>query len=124
HMVEKRATGIYNAVGPDYPLTMQQCLTECQSTTGSDAHLTWLSEEFLLANNVSPFTEMPLWVPKNMSNLMTVNLQKPIHAGLTFRPLAQTIRDTLAWHATRPKEHEWRAGLTPAREQELLRGLR
>jgi hypothetical protein len=38
-----------------------------------------------------------------------------IAAGLRFRPLAQTIRDTLEQAETSPG-----AGLDPARERELL----
>ncbi len=40
--------------------------------------------------------------------------------GLRFRPLAETVRETLAWHATRPADTTLRAGLSPDREAELL----
>jgi 2'-hydroxyisoflavone reductase len=43
-----------------------------------------------------------------------------IAAGLKFRPIEETIHDTLAWAKTRPGDHTWRAGLTRAREAELL----
>ncbi len=43
-----------------------------------------------------------------------------IAAGLTFRPKGATARDTLAWDATRPADHDWKAGLPPEREAELL----
>jgi hypothetical protein len=40
---------------------------------------------------------------------------------LAFRPLEDTVRDTLAWaQQTRPADHAWRAGLKPDREQALL----
>jgi len=43
---------------------------------------------------------------------------------LTFRPLGQTVADTLAWSQTLPADHAWRAGLTPEREAELLQAYR
>ena len=44
-------------------------------------------------------------------------------AGLTFRPLAETIRDTLSWDGARPATEPRRAGLDLAREQALLPGM-
>jgi 2'-hydroxyisoflavone reductase len=52
-----------------------------------------------------------------------VDVSKAIAAGLTFRPLAETVRDTLAWAKTRPSDYEMRAGLKPEREAELLERL-
>ena len=37
------------------------------------------------------------------------------------RPIEETTWATLEWARTRPDDHEWRAGLTPEREAELLR---
>jgi hypothetical protein len=31
-----------------------------------------------------------------------------------------TARDTIAWEDTRAAGHQWRAGMTPERERELL----
>jgi len=69
---------------------------------------------------------MPLWVPREMAGFDKVNVSKAINAGLKFRPLEDTIRDTLAWETERhAKAGEndpqlERAGLSPAREAELL----
>ena len=122
-MVEAQATGIYNATGPDYPLTMQDFLLDCQEALQPDAQLRWSSEEFLLAHQVTPFTELPLWLPKESTSLMLINMQKALNAGLTFRPVAEIIRDTLAWHATRPAGLALKAGLTREREKALLAAL-
>jgi len=51
---------------------------------------------------------------------MTVDVSRALAANLRFRPLADTIRDTLDHLQSRPAEQPWRAGLTPAREQTLL----
>lgn len=117
---EQRLTGPYNITGPAQRLTMRKLLETCQQASQSNAHCTWVSEKFLLDNEVAPFSEMPLWVPAEMAGLGTVNCGKALGNGLRTRPLTTTIRDTLNWHATRPADHQWRAGLTPEREAELL----
>lgn len=119
-MVEANITGIYNATGPAQPLTMQTVLSECNAVTQNQATFTWVSEPFLIEQGVGAFVELPLWVPAAMAGLEQVNCRKAIRAGLTFRPLATTIRDTLEWQATRDENHQWRAGLAPERESELL----
>jgi len=119
-MVEARQTGVYNATGPAQPLAMQQFLANCQAVIQSDANFTWVSEAFLLEKEVGPFVEMPLWVPASEAGLDQVNSLKAIQAGLTFRPMADTIRDTLTWHNSRPSDQPLRAGLPPERERTLL----
>jgi 2'-hydroxyisoflavone reductase len=122
-MVEARQVGIYNATGPEYRLTMGQLLDACRAVSGSDAQISWVSERFLLDAGVQPWSELPLWVPaEDPSNagFDAIDCSRAIAAGLRFRPLADTIRDTLAWAATRPADHAWRAGLAREREAELL----
>jgi 2'-hydroxyisoflavone reductase len=121
HLAEERATGVYNAKGPNQPLTIGRFLEECQRVAGSDARFTWVSEAVLQQEQVEEYSELPLWVPRAMIGFSTVNSDKAIRAGLTTRPLAETIQDTLEWVRTRPANHEWRSGLKPAREQEILR---
>lgn len=119
-MVERGGTGIYNTRGPDYPLTMGRLLEECKTVTRSDARFTWVSEEFLLEAGVKPWSEMPLWIPQADRNFDTVNGEKARADGLTYRPLSETIRDTLAWEVTRPADVKWIAGLDAEREKQLL----
>lgn len=122
-MVEAHQTGVYNATGPAHPLTLGNVLDTCRTVSGSDAHTTWVTEQFLLDQHVEPWMQLPLWVPESdpaNAGFSAVNCHKAIAAGLTFRPLAATVRDTLAWDATRPPDHEWRAGITRKRETELL----
>jgi 2'-hydroxyisoflavone reductase len=121
-MVEAKQTGLYNATGPDYPLTMGQTLEACRAGTGSDAQLTWIGQEFLLAAEVQPWMGLPLWIPEedDSAGFSAVNCNKAFAAGLTFRPLVDTVRETLAWAETLPADREWRAGITPEKEQEIL----
>jgi 2'-hydroxyisoflavone reductase len=124
-MMEAGKTGVYNATGPDYPLTMGRLLEECRNVGGSGARITWADEQFLLDSQVAPWTELPLWVPASEgAGFNAVNCGKAIADELTFRPLADTIRDTLAWDAARPADMPLRAGLTPEREAEVLQAWR
>jgi hypothetical protein len=117
--VEQR-TGTYNATGPDYELTMGRLLEECESV-GGGAELVWVSEDFLKEQGVEPFTELPLWVPREDSALLAVDCGRAINAGLAFRPVSETVRDVLDWDRTRTADTEPAAGLSPERERELLR---
>lgn len=119
-MVEARATGIYNASGAHPTLTMGRLLAECRAVSAADVQVTWVSEAFLQANGVEPFSEMPLWELEGEDGLATINASKALHAGLTLRPLADTLRDTLAWHSTRPKGITLTKGISRDREQALL----
>ena len=90
----------------------------------SDAHLTWVSDRFLMTEKLVPWTEMPLWLPEqeapHMKGFMSVDCSKAVAAGLTLRPLSETIEDTLTWHATHGSDTRLQAGIEPEREQQLL----
>lgn len=124
-LIEAHASGIYNATGPAYELTFGAMLETCKQIGGSDVKVRWAPVEFLKQNHVAEWSDMPVWVPDNEENagFSRMDISKAVKAGLKFRPLAETVRDTLAWAGTRPAGHEWRAGLSSEREQELLRLL-
>jgi 2'-hydroxyisoflavone reductase len=121
-MIESGATGTYNARGPNETLTFGELLDTCKTITGSDARFVWVGEQFLLDAGVKPYTEIPLWIPSlpERAGFYSVNSGKAIAAGLTFRPVADTIRDTLAWDATQPSDAPRPSGLRPDWERELL----
>ncbi len=124
-LIEQGASGYYNATGPEYELTLGAMLETCKQVSGSDAVFRWASVEFLNENKVAAWSDMPVWVPDSPedASFSKVNVSKAIAAGLTFRPLAETVRDTLAWASDRGPDHPWRAGLTFEREAELLSKL-
>jgi 2'-hydroxyisoflavone reductase len=122
-MVESRATGTFNATGPQPELSMGRLLETCRSVSGSDAALTWVDEAFLLAQGVQPWSDLPVWIPvsdASSAGSHRFDCRKAITAGLRFRPIAETVRATLDWEAARPPDHPWRAGITRQRERELL----
>ena len=125
-LIEENVSGVYNATGPDYELTMGKLLEVSKQVSGSDANVKWASLEFLNQNNVAPWSDMPAWIPDDEEGVgfARLDISKAIHAGLKFRPLEETVRDTLEWAGTRPSDHVWRAGLTPEREAEVLAALK
>jgi 2'-hydroxyisoflavone reductase len=123
-LVEARHTGTFNAVGPDYALTTRRMLEACVAMCNPQAQLTWLSETFLLEHKVEPWSEIPVWVPEKDCAFDTCSNARAVAAGLKFRPLEETIRETLTWARTRPGDHAWRAGMTAEREAELLRAMK
>ena len=103
-MVEDRQTGVYNCSGPDYLLTMGRLLDESVAASGSDARLVWVDDKFLVDHKAGAWQEIPLWLPENdprVAGLMRIDCGRAIAAGLSFRPLADTIRDTLEWDRSR-----------------------
>lgn len=129
-MAEQRALGIYNATGPRSPMSMAEMLGGIRAVLpGShELSITWADADFLAAQNVRPWSDMPTWIPSRADNQgwSRVNCQRAIAKGLTFRPLAETTRDTLEWVKTWPAERKatLRAGLKPEREAEVLAAWR
>jgi len=118
---ETRGSGTMNVTGPREPLTMETVLETCHQVAGSDARITWVDPGFLLDQGVEPWTEVPLWIPgEDAAGFMTRDASAAVAAGLRFRPLAETVRDTLKWDATRPRDEPLKAGLTASQEAGLL----
>ena len=123
-MVETRTTGTFNATGPAQPLTMRAMLAGIAEGVRADARLTWVPTTFLEAEQVSPWSDLPVWVPGEgeSAGFGRRSIARALAAGLTFRPLPSTAADTLAWFRAQPpaRQAKLRAGLSAEREAELL----
>lgn len=121
-MALARQNGVYNLTGPDYTLTFGELFRTIQQVSGSEIKPVWVNKEFLAEHEVQPWAEIPLWVPADseVAYIDAVDISKALESGLTFRPLAETVRDTLEWAGTRPGDYILKAGLTAEREKELL----
>jgi len=119
---ERRIGGVLNATGPaiDRP-TFGEFLAACREASGSDAEFVWVDEAFLEAQEIRPWVDLPIFAGTDSPGFNTRDTSAAVAAGLSFRPMEETIRDTLTWARTRAEDHEWRAGLTPEREEEALR---
>ena len=120
-MVENRETGIYNATGPAKPLGIGKMLDEIKDALNSNAKFTWVPADFLKQQNVEAWSNMPVWAGDELG-LARTNINRALAKGLTFRPLAETARDTLAWFKSLPQDRQSKihAGLTAEREAEVL----
>jgi 2'-hydroxyisoflavone reductase len=123
-MAEARVMGTFNATGPKHPLLMKEMLTGIAAAIQSDARLTWVPAKFLESEKVDAWSDMPVWVPgqDDSAGFARRSIAKALGAGLTFRPLATTATDTLAWFKAQPAERQAKlqAGLTSTREEEVL----
>ena len=118
---EQKITGPFNVTGPATPLSMQALLNTCKTTIGGDATFTWVDEDFILANEIAPWTELPLWVPgEEDAGFGAVDCRKAQANGLVYRPLTDTVRDTLAWLNSRPVDYELKNGLAAEKETAVL----
>lgn len=125
---EERLAGTFNATGPAEPLTMAALLDTIRAVVGGDARFTWVDDELLLAGKVAAYSEMPFWLPASLGH-RPMDIRRALAAGLTHRPLADTVRDTWAWltagettteRARANRKLLVKAGLAPEREAELL----
>lgn len=118
HCIEQDTTGVYNAVGFSGRTGLSEVLAACKCATSADAQLTWVDETFLREHKVAAYSELPLWIPE--AGRRMVQNQKAVSQGLRFRPIADTVRDTLAWAKEARGDKPLRAGLKAERERELL----
>jgi 2'-hydroxyisoflavone reductase len=121
-MVEQGATGSFNAVGPKSKLAMGRMLDDIKKTTNSDARFTWVDDKFLTSEKI--IDDIPIWTSTHGPEIgySTMNINKAVSKGLTFRPLSDTTRATLDWFRKQPAERQakMRAGIKPEREAEVL----
>ena len=85
--------------------------------------LVWVDEKFMLDAGLQQWMEVPLWIDSADEvnrHFMEVSVEKGVAAGLKFRPLSETVRDTLEWDLSRPAGTPRRAGLAREREREVL----
>jgi nucleoside-diphosphate-sugar epimerase len=123
-LAESRVIGTFNATGPENPLNMREMLRTISLGLHSKAQLTWVSADFLDSEHVSPWTDMPVWVPGSgdTAGFARRNVGKARAAGLVYRNLATTALDTLDWYNQLPADRRTmlKAGLSEEREAQLL----
>jgi len=123
-VVEKKILGTFNATGPKDTLGVGAMLDDIKKGVGSSATLTWVDAKFLEEQKVTPWGDMPVWVPPvddgKYSGL--VSRTRAVKAGLTFRPTADTARDTMTWWNALPEARraKLRAGLAADKEKSVL----
>ena len=127
-VAEARELGTFNAIGPAKPSTIGEMLNGIKTAINSNATFTWVPWEFLKEQGVRPWRHMTVWQPPvgATAGYQRRSAAKAIAKGLTFRPLAVTAKDTLAWHKTRPEKEQLATlngeinGLPMTKEAEVL----
>jgi 2'-hydroxyisoflavone reductase len=127
-MVESGTTGTFNATGPRSPLTMAEQLAGIRAGLSGDKELefTWVPADFLAEQKVTPWGEMPTWLPLSDPEhvISMTSIERAVKAGLTFRPLATTAVDALAWFQGLPENVRAQvvknAGIAPDKEKAVL----
>jgi len=123
-MAEDGTAGVFNGIGPGTPRPMAELLYGIRGVTTAETTFTWVNLEFLTEIGVRPYSHMPVWRPptEGYEGFARFDLAPEIEAGLTFRPLAVTARDTLEYHFSRSPERQanLRAGISADREAEVL----
>ncbi len=127
--VEKKISGAFNLCKP--AITMGELLDTGKKVTGADTKIVWASPEFLTEHAIigekAEGNFMPIWTSATGEDagILTVSCSRAQASGLKWRHLETTIRETLAWQASRPAEKQkLRAGLSFEKETELLAKLK
>ena len=126
---EDGVVGTYNVTGPRSPLTMGEMLGAMRAQVpNSDAQFLWGDVDFLAEQKVRGWSDMPVWIPPRgaTAGFTRRSIRKALDKGLVFRPLADTVRDTLVYYdqQTEERKAQLRAGIAAAREQEVLTALK
>ncbi len=125
HLAEQRTAGVFNAVGPFEGTTIGAVCNVCKEVSGSDATLTWVPWDFLQEQGVAPWQEMPAWVPPqgDSAGFGRRSFARAKAAGLTTRPVRDTVAATLEYWKSLPEERRsrMRAGIAAEKEATVLK---
>jgi 2'-hydroxyisoflavone reductase len=125
HLLEQQSYGTFNADAPAGKLTMGELLAASQRAAGAASTVTWVPADFLEAQKINAWQDMPVWIPPQgeYAGFGRLDTRKAQAAGLKYRPLDTTVADTLAYWRTLPADRRAkpRAGLSPQREAEVLK---
>ncbi|MFF4991489.1 NAD-dependent epimerase/dehydratase family protein [Streptosporangium saharense] len=118
---ERHLTGSYNVAAPIGHTTFGEFLSACRKATGSTAELVWVDDPFLRKHGVKEWTELPIW--RDYDGTWHVDASRAHSAGLTYRPIEETVADTWRWLQTGAvvsSERSAELGISTEREQQIL----
>ena len=123
-LIEDRTYGNFTAVAPQHGRPFKDFLEKTNKALNGTGTFTWVDTDFLLENKVRPYGDIPSWYPArgNTAGFARFDLTRELKAGLKYRSLEDSSRDTLEWFRTLPAERQAapKAGMKPEREKELL----
>jgi len=118
-------SGAFTAISPPGFVGFGEVLQECIDRTASGANLVWVPPEFVAEQGLWEWVELPLWLPPNEFDAhYGYDTRRAAAAGLSCRPMTQTVADTWAWMQAggepRAVEGRPRPGLDPEKERRAL----
>jgi 2'-hydroxyisoflavone reductase len=117
-LAEERTSGTFTAARP--PTTFGTMVADTVAAVGSDAQTVLVDGDWLVEQGVDG-AQLPLWSEGSPELALAMATTRAEAAGLTHRPFADIVRDTLAWAEAHPDQAtNPHTGLSPEREQELL----
>jgi 2'-hydroxyisoflavone reductase len=123
-LVEQRRVDVFNAVGPTEPLVFRDLLNTGRHALHSSAEPVWVKREIMESENPGGRVKLPLWIPRTdekSGGVFAVDGRKAWAAGLTLRPLAESIVDCARYEATLTKPNL--PGVSPGEEKDLLQRI-
>jgi len=122
-LVAVRASGAFNATGPNDGATFGELLDTCRWICGEEVEVEWADDKFLEREGVQPWTELPLWIPSHdasMRGFHLVDTKRAKGSRLSTRPLAVTLNDILEAGIPVASDKRRAGKLTRQRERDLL----
>jgi 2'-hydroxyisoflavone reductase len=128
--VERQTVGVFNLLSPPGQFTIGDVVDASVTAARKivdpqpPPQPVWLPADFLAAQKVAPWSDMPVWAPAvgEEAGFALVSAARALEAGLRIRPMTETVTDTLRWHLQRPaaEREKLKAGLSAEREAEVL----
>ena len=122
-LAARDVAGTFNACSPAWHYRMSGLVKSLVASAASPPRPAWIDEDALLAQGVTPWVGLPLWLPPSEpdgAGFMTMDCTAAAQSGLAIRPLADTIRDTAQWLAARDNAGAWKHVLSADAERKLL----
>jgi 2'-hydroxyisoflavone reductase len=97
-LAERGTAGMFNAIGPPSPARWGDVLQACVDAKRG-GKLVWVPATWLEQNGMGGEDAFPIWVAPTgkFAGFHRWNNDRAEAAGLTFRPIADTVKAILAW---------------------------
>ncbi len=134
---EQKLSGAYNAISPAGKFTISDVVESAIKVGDAGTKAQWIDAEFLEMHGVNGWQHMPAWISpttEGYAGFGQTNCERATKAGMTIRPMADTMQATLEYYRARGPELEaergeefaaqWRrsvrGGLPPELERTVL----
>ena len=128
-MAEIGAGGEFNTVSVAGHTTIGELLETAVDVISSSAELVWVTPSLIEEAGISPWTELPIWVPPDgeLAGLHAGDVSAAYARGLRCRPVADTVADTWSWllaEGDPDSVSSGSVGLPREREESVLAAVR